>query len=274
MVTEKSTISTIGVWLSILIGVLVAISSLSGIFNPATYAKETANWAMQAVGQDIGNLLAVPTLLISTYMLQKRSLQAYFIWLGTLFYFIYAYLIYAFFIHFNYLFLVYVAILGLSSYTLLGGLVGQGIRSILQPLSNRKIKSASVLLIIIGVLFGFLWLSELIPALLSGQVPKSTMTAGLWVNPIHVIDLALVLPGMILTGIFLWRKKLMGYLFAVPWLTFSVLMGSSIVATMIMELMNGNREATIPLIMVGIIVLASLLVLYHYLANVKRQQSP
>jgi hypothetical protein len=56
MVTEKLTISTIGVWLSILIGVLVAIAGLSGIFNPATYAKETANWAMQAVGQDIGNL--------------------------------------------------------------------------------------------------------------------------------------------------------------------------------------------------------------------------
>jgi hypothetical protein len=28
-----------------------------GIFNPATYSKETANWVMQAVGQDIGNLL-------------------------------------------------------------------------------------------------------------------------------------------------------------------------------------------------------------------------
>jgi hypothetical protein len=204
---EKLTISTIWVWLSILIGFLVAIASLLGIFNPATYSKETANWAMQAVGQGIGNLLAVPTLLISTYLLHKRSLKAYFIWLGTLLYFIYAYLIYAFFIHFNYLFLVYVAILGLSSYTLLGGLVEQNIPHILQPLSNRNIKSASILLIIIGVLFGLLWLSEIIPALLSGQAPKSTITAGLWVNPVQVIDLALVLPGMILTGIFLWKKS-------------------------------------------------------------------
>jgi diacylglycerol kinase len=66
------------------------------------------------------------------------------------------------------------------------------------------------------------------------------------------------------------EKKLMGYLFAAPWLTFSVLMGSSIVATMIMELMNRNFEAVVPLIMVGLIVLASLTVLYIYLRNINR----
>jgi hypothetical protein len=65
----------------------------------------------------------------------------------------------------------------------------------------------------------------------------------------------------------------MGYLFAAPWLTFSVLMGSSIVATMIMDLMNGNFEALVPLIMVGLIVLASLIVLWSYLANVKRERA-
>jgi hypothetical protein len=252
---------------------LVATASLLGIFDPVVYSKETANWAMQAVGQDVGNLLAVPTVLISTYMLQQRSLYAYFIWLGTLLYFIYAYLIYAFFIHFNYLFLVYVAILGLSFYTLLGGLLEQNISHVMKPLVNRNIKSASIVLILIGVLFGFLWLSEIIPALLSGQAPLSTVTAGLWVNPIHVIDLALVLPSMILTGIFLWRKKLMGYLFAAPWLTFSILMGSSIVATMIMEVMNGNFRAIVPLIMVGIIVLVSLLALYRFLGIGEQRRS-
>jgi hypothetical protein len=65
----------------------------------------------------------------------------------------------------------------------------------------------------------------------------------------------------------------MRYLFAAPWLTFSVLMGSSIVATMIMDLMNGNFEALVPLIMVGLIVLASLIVLWSYLANVKRERA-
>ena len=41
-----------------------------------------------------------------------------------------------------------------------------------------------------------LWLSELIPASLSGEVPKSVTDAGLWVNPIHVLDLAVLLPGL------------------------------------------------------------------------------
>lgn len=259
-------ISTKEITSSVLIATLVTVASVMGIVNPNIYSHETANWAQQAIGQDIGNLLAVVVFLISTYFLRKGSLNAFFIWIGTSFYFIYAYLIYAFFIHFNGLFLVYVAVLGLNVYTLIGVLLGQkNIFHILKQSSHTKRTSAAVLLIIIGVVFELLWLSEIIPALVTGHVPRSITAAGLWVNPVHVIDLSLVLPGMMITGIQLVRKKMMGYLFVAPWLVFAALMGASIVATLIMQLMEETVEAIVPLVMVSAIVGSSIMVLRHYL---------
>ncbi len=263
--------SSMKVWIifSYILVVLVSIASLLGLFHPDTYSLETDNWTLQARGQDIGNLLAVLVLLVSTYTLNKRSAKAFFAWMGTLLYFIYAYLIYAFFVHFNFLFLLYVAILGLSFYSLIVGLLKEDKSFYMKKIVNRKFKFASILLILTGLLFGLLWLSEIIPALISNETPKSIEEAGLWVNPIQVIDLALVLPGMIITGVLLFKKNFMGYLFAAPWLMFSVLMGSSIVATMIMEVSQGNKGAFVPMAMVGVIVTASLGAFFSILKNSK-----
>lgn len=250
---------------SYLIAFLSGLSSLLGIFTATPYSQETANWALQAVGQDIGNLIAIIIFLFSIYYLSKKSTKAFLIWIGTLFYFIYAYLIYAFFIHFNYLFLIYVVVLGLSFYTLTGSLLEQNFKDIIKPFTSKHEKIAGFLLIVIGSLFSILWLSEIIPALVSDSIPKSLINTGLWVNPIQVIDLSIVLPAMIITGIFLIKKNFLGRLFSGPWLMFSTLMGSSIIATMIMELINGNNNAIVPLVMVGVITILSVITLNLYL---------
>lgn len=90
----------------------------------------------------------------------------------------------------------------------------------------------------------------------------------LWVNPVHVIDLSFVLPGMIITGVLFLRKSKYGYLFTFPWLMFSVLMGSSIVATMVMMMVRGSQSALVPLAMVGIVVVGSLAALLVGLKSV------
>lgn len=59
---------------------------------------------------------------------------------------------------------------------------------------------AGWVLIVTGGLFALLWLSELVPATLSGQAASSLEIAGLTMNPIHVIDLSVVLPGRIIIG--------------------------------------------------------------------------
>lgn len=252
------------------IAILVISSSLFGIFLPATYAQETPNWALQAVGQDIGNLIAVSLVLFAVLGLRRYPLKGRLIRFGVLLYFIYAFLLYAFFVHFNFLFPIYVAVLGLSAFALISGVWQTDINGIPASFEGANTKLAGFTLIGIGILFGFVWLAEIVPALLSGTNTESAIMAGLWVNPVHVIDLAFVLPGMIATGILLLKKKPPGYLFAAPWLTFAVLMGASIVANMMLELGKGNMNVVPPMAMVSVVVLLSGIVLLIFLKGVGR----
>lgn len=81
---------------------------------------------------------------------------------------------------------------------------------------------AGWVLIVTGGLFALLWLSELVPATLSGQAPASLEVAGLTMNPIHVIDLSVVLPGMIIIGVLALRGNQKGLFLTLPALVFSI----------------------------------------------------
>jgi hypothetical protein len=217
-------ISKTSVWLSGLIAFLVLIASGAGLFLKGTYARETTSYAIQSVGQDIENIVAAVALLITVYFVSKGSVRAFLVWIGILLALIYSYVIYAFAVHFNSLFLVYVAILGLSFYTLVGSLFRLHLDS-LQPYfaANTKAKPVSVFLLLVAIQFYLQWLSEDIPALLAGKIPQTVTENGLLTNPVHVLDLGFLLPAMIITAILLWRRKLLGYILAVPLLVFSVL---------------------------------------------------
>jgi hypothetical protein len=253
------------IW-SLAIFVLVTLASVLGLGDPDVYGEETKNWATQARGQDIGNLLAVVTLLISGYGYSSGSHRAGLVWLGTLLYLVYAYVVYSMAVHFNELFLVYVAVLGLSSYAVMWsvGKLRADNQHIAQPSARRVAGHTSIT---IGVLFGLLWLSELIPATVSGEVPQSVIDAGLWVNPIHVIDLALLLPGLIIAGYLTLKGRASGLFFIGPLLVFSALMGASIVAAMILMTVEGFTNTLPPLVMVTLIVLASLFAAWRYLES-------
>lgn len=163
---------------------------------------------------------------------------------------------------------MYVAVLGLSSYALIWSI--SGLRSSHQRLSGpaaRRIGGYTS--IAIGVLFGLLWLSELVPATLSGEVPQSVSDAGLWVNPIHVIDLAVLLPAFIVAGWMSLKGRMAGEFFVGPLLVFSVLMGTSIVAAMVLMTAEGFDNTLPPLVMVSVVVLASLFAAWKYLAALR-----
>ncbi|MFC0682785.1 hypothetical protein ACFFGH_33555 [Lysobacter korlensis] len=238
------------------IAALVTLASTLGLLASWPYREETENWVLQARGQDIGNLVAVVVLVVSAIRMVAGSSRAAQLWTGTLLYILYAYIVYAFAVHFSRLFLIYVAVLGLVFYTLLAALPMRG-----DPSANRRGPArlfGAWVLIGTGALFALLWLSELIPATVTGQAPQSLEVAGLIVNPIHVIDLAVVLPGMITIGVLALRGNETGRTLAVPALVFSVLMGSSIIAAMALILATGDTSALVPMGMVGAVVAASL----------------
>ncbi len=260
----------IWLWLSVCVSILVTITSLIGIFFERTYSRETEAWAVQAIGQDYANLAVVILLLVSTFYLSKNSLRAYFVWLGAYIYLVYAFVIYSFSVHFNFLFLAYIIILGASFYILVGGLLAVD-KSILSAsfLSNTKSKIVSVLLMTVAILFISLWLSEIVPNLFSNRIPTSLIETGLWVNPVHVLDLAFVLPGMIITSVLLWRRKLLGFLMAVPLMVFLVTMGLGIIAMFILSAIKGMNSSLSAGMIIGLIMLLCAYFSYLFLREVK-----
>jgi hypothetical protein len=267
-------ISKTAQWLSVLVAVLVLLASSAGLLLTSTYASETTPWAIQAVAQDSTNLVSVAVLLIAAYFVSKGSIKALLVWMGALLTLLYAYVIYAFAAHFNGLFVVYVAIVGLAFYTFLSSVLG------LEPerlgphfVALTKARVVSAFLVLVAVLFAFLWLSQDIPAMLAGKAPQSVTANGLLTNPVHVLDLGLLLPAMLITVILLWRGKLLGSLLALPLLVFSILTGVGILATFLIMDMNGMSTSPVVELLFAVIVLVSLVLSVFFGRDVQEERT-
>jgi len=254
---------------SFIIAVLVSVACAGGIMLPVIYYKESVSWATQGIGQDVATLgLAVPALLFSALYL-GRSLRAMLIWMGVLIYLIYSYLLYALYIHFGSMFPVYVAILGLSFYTLLAGVARINLLKIPRSFVCVKTTPVSAFLFLFAFLFSALWIADIAQSILSDVTPESVIVADLQVNPVHVLDLSFLLPGMMLTAVFLWNRKPIGFLLAAPMLTFSALMGSAIISMQYLLESKGISEPSPVGIIMGIVVLISVYLLYYLLKDVE-----
>ena len=188
---------------SVLLSVLIVFGSVIGLLIPDSYSGETGDWAAQALAQDAINLfLIAPFLLLVSFFAYHRNATAYLLWGGTLAYVIYTFLIYCFAVHFNPLFLCYCLVLGISAYSFVFFLIEQVRNPTIRHLSDKNpARVIAIYFIIIACSFCALWLSEIIPALMSAVTPPSLSLLGLFTNPVHVIDLSLLLPGVFLTAI-------------------------------------------------------------------------
>jgi len=257
--------------LSVPLAILTAVVSFAGIFIENTYARENTLYAAQGIGQDIVNLfIVVPVLLVAAFFAWRKSKLGLLIWSGIIFYLAYSYTIYSFGLHFNNLFIAYCSILGLSFYSLVYYLI----TSLKEPVpewfeKETSTKSTGIFLMVIAVLFYFIWLSEIIPAILKNATPKSIIESGLLINPVHVLDIAICLPALIITGIALMKKKNMGFLLAPTMMIFCIFMAIAI-AAMVLVIKAKGLEANLGLTIVfGLITLISSIFLFLFLRKLK-----
>lgn len=216
--------------LTILITAMVVLTSVGGLLLPDIYARETQNWQVQSIGQDMVDLFFVmPVLIFSAAFARRGNSIALTIWTGTVVYLIYTFIIYCFDVHFNSLFLVYCFGLGLSFYAAAYLIKGKFLKhqngiQVYSPFA----KGLGIYFITIASVFYALWLSEIIPAIAASQIPESLSEVALPTNAVHVLDLSIVLPGIFIAGINLVRKNPTGYLLAPVVLTFFLLMDVTI----------------------------------------------
>ena len=244
-------------WLTVATAGLAAIGNLAGLFATARiYGQESTGLVQQAVAQDLVSLvLVVPLLLGLAAWTAHGSPRARPALLGALLFTSYNYVIYVFAIHFGPLFLLWVAVLGLATFALIGGVAAVDPQP---PSTTSATRLTGWFLIVVAIMFGLLWLADIVPALRAGTAPASVVDMGLPTNPVHVLDLAFLLPAALVIGIGLLQHRPRALTFAPTLLLFLALTGAPILVTPFVAGARGEVAewgATGP---VGLVTLASL----------------
>jgi hypothetical protein len=224
---------------SILIALLSAIATLSGLFWKGLYSQETVSMGAQAMGQDLVTLLvAIPLLLLSVYLIHKKSIKGQMIWMGSIFYFLYTYASLAFLATYNQLFLVYVALLSLSLYTFIYGLMSLDASNLKNSMIPGKTTTvAAIFTILMAFMLAFMWLSLIIGSLISGSAPAVLETYTTLV--IQALDLAVLIPAAIIAGLLLLKGRAWGYVLMSILIVKISLMGTAIMSMIYFMAQNG-----------------------------------
>lgn len=231
--------------LSIGAGVLAFAGSVVGLSIESIYRGLTPSFLPQAIAQDVGNLLvASPAMVICALLALRGSARALMVWLGVMAFTVYNYVIYAFSIPFGPLYPVWTAILGLSLFALIGGLATIDSPSIAARFRNdRAVVVAAWVLMVIAGLFSLIWLSEDVPALLTGSVQQSAIDLDTPTNPVHTLDYVFFLSAAIVCGIRLLKKRQFAYPATVAFLVFLVLTCLPILITPFVQSARGDAAS-------------------------------
>ena len=268
--------AAVWLWLSIVAALLAVIGSVIALSIHNFYADLTPAFLPQALAQDLANLAVVsPAWLILATLALRGSLRAYLLWLGVLTFTVYNYVIYTFSIPFGSLFLLWVAVFGLSLYALIGGVTAVDHKTVESSFKSRRaIPIVAWFLIITAVLFGLLWLSEDVPALLSGNTPQSVIDMALPTNPVHILDLGFFLPAVITIGVLLLKGKSLAYTLTPSAIVFLVLTGIPILLTPVVQAARGETAAWSVVIPIGTLTVILLGLLAWLISTMRPSERP
>jgi hypothetical protein len=165
--------------------------------------------------------LALPVLAVGLITSTRGSIRGRAALIGALAYLTYNATLLVYATPFNQLFLAYVALLGLSLWSLVSALLDP--RPILAP-NSRVVPARGIAAFILTVvaLNALAWLRFVVPDL--NQDPPGFLDGtGLTTNPIYVQDLAVWLPALAIVAVLLWQRRPSGVFLAGAALVFWVI---------------------------------------------------
>lgn len=193
------------------IAVAMAAASVAGLLVDGLY-REGA-WAREAFrGGDVVTLaIATPLLVVSLILSARGSHRAEPVWIGMLAYTLYTYAYATFGAAFNDTFLLHIALFSMSVFALACALpnldlaaIGRTFRGAIGP------RTIGVVLAVVGIAQGALWLFLVVRNAVTGEVLHDIPVSGQ--HLVFALDLALLVPSLVLGGILLARRTAFGFL--------------------------------------------------------------
>lgn len=200
-------------WLSGSLAVVILIHAAIGAFFPEIF-RDPPVTAGNAQGTALVIMIvAIPILVASMTLAVRGSWRAQILWLGALGYILYNAVIFAFAVAFNPLFLLYVASLSLSLWSIVVLLIRVNVDEMRTRFaSTMPVRMFAVYVIVVSALFFVTWMRQIVPAMFESGSPAFLQGTNLLTSPVHVLDLGFALPLSVLGAVWLWQRKSWGYL--------------------------------------------------------------
>ena len=191
--------------LSVVIAILMAVASVAGLLYQ-TDIYPTDEMLQSFLPTDVAMLfIGLPMLLVSIWLTWRGKLIGLLFWPGTLFFVLYNYIVYVFAMPLNAAFLLHLALVMLSVYTLIGLVASIDGGAVKQRLTEGVPERLTG--VVLGGL-GLLFFLRIIVVLVNAIIHQT---------PIPEVELTLnasdfiISPAWIVCGILLWRRKAFGY---------------------------------------------------------------
>lgn len=236
---------------------LATATTLLTILRPAVYHDEAA-LVQQYLVQDATILAAgVPVLAAGLWFAMRGSIRGRLLWLGGLAYMAYIWTSVGLQVDFNVLFLAYAALVTLSVVTLVGGLLRTDAETVRNALEGRiSPRAYGTIVVVIGAGLAALWLSELVPAVLADEPPQIVADLGQQALVSHFVDLALVVPTLVIAGVWLRQGRPWGYALSGVLLVMGSLLAVSITATTVVIAEGETVALTTPVLVLTMVPIA------------------
>lgn len=227
------------------------------LYGKGLYYKDSVSGASQAKAQDIVTLVVgIPFLAISLLLSNKNSLRGKFLLTGTVGYFLYTYTSYSFLTMYNKFFLLYVALMSLSFFCFIINITSNELKELEKHFRQEFPKKyIGISTIIIGIFIGILWLGTILPSIGKATAELEHYTTLV----IQAMDLGLIVPVAILSGILLLRNKSLGYLLSTVIIIKGVTLLLAIVMMIILMKISGVNVSIVEIILFPILTIVCII---------------
>jgi len=224
------------------------------------YKYNSQRMVAEGVGWDYFTLIvAIPLMLLLLPRIYRYSLRAKLFAIGLLLYFFYQYFMYALGWAFGPLFLLFIFIFGLSLIGVVWIISLIDVSELTNDITDSfPRKSIAFLCYFIGVLLIFMWLKRIVAGL-QGDLEEG-MLLGQTTMVIQALDLGLIVPLAIFTGILVIKRKPLGYLLSPIVLVKAMAMAGAILAMLISAWINEGGLDTAPFVLFLIIFVISVII--------------
>lgn len=260
-------IERIHYWLGGLIALLLVIVAGAGVVNTQLYTPflDETLVAFQFF-QDLLALFFAPCLVALMLMAHRGSRRAFVLWAGILVFVAYYYAFYGFGYVLTVYYPLYLALMGLSIYSLVGLLVSiDRVEFRAAVRAEMPVRLGSVVLGITA-LFVPIWMSMIVQRMASHEVETTDL--------VFVLDLAYLIPACVYAAVQLWRRTAVGYLLSGPLLFKAMISGILLTGGELLKVSRGFPLAVDQLLIYLFLAGIGLVALLRYLWAIDDQRLP